>query len=57
MFFATSDVDFSTQIGGVYDKLSEAVNANTGAVLAIFGFMTAISVVFWLIKRVTSGNV
>lgn len=54
--FATSDVDFSTSIGGVYDKLVEAINANSGAILQIMGLMVAVSLVFWLIKRVTHGN-
>jgi len=55
--FATSDVDFSTAItGNVYDKIVEMINANSGAILQILGLMVAVSLVFWLIKRVTHGN-
>jgi hypothetical protein len=53
---ATSDVDFSTGIDGIRTTLVEAINANSGALLQIMGLMVAVSLVFWLIKRVTHGN-
>lgn len=49
-------MDLSEGIDAITDGVKQTLMDNQAALFALAGFMIAISVILWLLKKVTSGS-